>query len=250
MSRFVIGATWDDAPHLGKATKEALYSSYQPFQRDARTRGIPQLGAGAVYQIAESELKVDPFKIPLTWPHMFGGDTDAGAGPTACVWGAQDPKTKTLYIYDCFKRRQELGLNVAAIKARGDIPGVMDAAALILTPDDAEQLVAQYRKEGIRVVLPNKGNKSVETGIELVWQLMTQGRLKIFSTLSPIFGELRLYRRNERGTIVKKNDHLLDGLRYLVKSEMKRAEPLEDEPPAYVDPIERMDFNQADAWMR
>ena len=35
--------------------------------------------------------------------------------------------------------------------------------------------------------------------------------------------EFRLYRRNEKGKIVKVNDHLCDCLRYLIMSGMSRA---------------------------
>ena len=227
MSRFVVGATWEDAPHLTTATKEALYSSYQPFQRDARTRGIPQLGAGAVYQVPESEIRVEPFKIPDHWPRAFGGDTDQGEGATGIVWGAQDPESKVIYLYDCYKRqRQPVLVNAHAIKQRGDIRGVMDAAALMVTPKDAEQLIKLYRGEGLDVILPDK---SVESGIEQVWHLMVQGRFKVFTSLGPWFQEFRVYRRDERGRIVKKHDHLMDATRYLIRSGMKRARPLVDE---------------------
>ncbi len=225
MSRFIMGATWEMAPHLTVATREALYGSYQPYQRDARTRGIPQLGAGAVYQIPESEIRVESFKIPDHWPRAWGGDTDQGEGETAAVWGAQDPDSKVIYLYDCYKRkRQPVLVNAAAIKARGaDIPGVMDAAALQTTPDDAVQLVRLYRAEGLTVSIPDK---SVEAGIEQVWHLMMTGRLKVFASLGPWFAEFRLYRRDERGRIVKRMDHLLDATRYLIRSGMKRAQPV------------------------
>jgi len=245
MSRFIVGATWDDAPHLTKERKEALYGSYQAFQRDARTRGIPQLGAGAVYQVSEAELKVDPFTIPAHWKRAFGADTDQGAGNTAAVWGAIDPESGTVYLYDCYKRqRQEIVVNAEAIKQRGAIPGVMDAAALVVTPTDAMQLVLLYQAHGLDVVIPDK---AVETGIEQVWQMMTQGRLKVFSSLSPWFQEFRLYHRNERGVIVKVHDHLMDSTRYLVRSGLARAAAIMGET------TEDEDYGHGaagDGWMR
>ena len=53
-SRSVILATWDDVPHLDERAKEMLFASYMPFQRDARTKGIPALGSGAIYSVPES----------------------------------------------------------------------------------------------------------------------------------------------------------------------------------------------------
>ena len=52
---------------------------------------------------------------------------------------------------------------------------------------------------------------------------MVSGRLKIFKTCFPLFAELSRYHRNERGEVVKENDHLCDCLRYLVVSGMALA---------------------------
>ncbi len=52
--RFVVMASWDDVPHLSQQQKDALWNSIPPFQRDARSKGIPQLGSGAIYPVQES----------------------------------------------------------------------------------------------------------------------------------------------------------------------------------------------------
>src|ERR1700722_6110540 len=41
-------ATWYDVPHLDEKKKNELLASFPEYQRDARTKGIPQLGQGAV----------------------------------------------------------------------------------------------------------------------------------------------------------------------------------------------------------
>src|SRR5262249_41905446 len=119
-SKHVTMATWDDAPHLDERTKTELWNSTPPYQRDARSKGIPQLGSGAIYPIPESEVVVSPFEIPSHWPRGFGLDTDSGAGFTAAVWAALDRESGTLYVYDNYKRsRAELAVHVEAIKSRG-----------------------------------------------------------------------------------------------------------------------------------
>lgn len=215
--KVMINAGWDDVPHLDEKEKASLLATTPPFQREARSKGIPQLGSGAIYAIAESMLKVQPFAIPENWPRWFGLDAGGGAKPTAIVWFAEDPSTKTLYITDVYKRESpELALHVEAIRARGIwMPGVGDAAALVLTHHDAEQLVQSYRSLGVDLILPDK---SVETGILDVWLLMTSGTFKVFSSCEPWWEEFRLYHRDEKGRIVKKNDHLMDATRYGVRS--------------------------------
>ena len=76
---------------------------------------------------------------------------------------------------------------------------------------------------------------AVEAGILEVWQRLSSGRLKIFNNLRNTLAEFRLYRRDEKGKIVKENDHLMDCIRYLVLSGIHRAstEPIEYEPSHY-----------------
>jgi hypothetical protein len=57
-----------------------------------------------------------------------------------------------------------------------------------------------------------------EAGIFDVYQRMTSGRIKIFRTLTNLQKELTLYHRDGNGAIVKKNDHLCDCLRYIVRA--------------------------------
>src|SRR5262249_28450196 len=55
-------------------------------QRKSRTEGVPDLGAGAIFPIAESDIIVKDFPIPEYWPRSYGMDT--GWNWTAAVWGA------------------------------------------------------------------------------------------------------------------------------------------------------------------
>jgi hypothetical protein len=53
--------------------------------------------------------------------------------------------------------------------------------------------------------------------------------LKIFKSLASFWQEFRLYRRDEKGKVVKHNDHLMDCLRYAVMSGRDRmsTEPVQ-----------------------
>ena len=213
MSKLLVTATWDDVPHLSEAVKAELWASIPPFQRDARSKGVPQLGSGAIYPISEDDIRVAPFAIPDHWPRAWGLDT--GWNWNAAVWGALDREGQTLYIYDCLKRGQcEPAIIIEAIKARGAwIPGVADAADI--SRIDGQQTISLYRQGGLNIELPDK---AVEAGILEVWELLSAGRLKVFASCQPFFQEYRLYRRDEKGRIVKDNDHLMDAKRYLVRS--------------------------------
>jgi len=226
VSKFLVSATWEDVPHLTPETKAQLLASIPAFQRDARSKGIPQLGSGAIYQISEDDLRIAPFSIPDHWPRAWALDT--GWNWNAAVWMALDREAQTLYLYDCLKRATvEPAVIIDAIRARGDwIPGVADAADINKT--DGQQTIRLYQRGGLDVQLPDK---SVEAGILEVWQLLAAGRLKVFASCGPFFEEYRLYRRDEKGRIVKENDHVLDAVRYLVRSGRARmiTKPVKEE---------------------
>lgn len=220
MSKFVMSATWEDVPHLSPEQKAELLASIPPYQRDARSRGIPQLGSGAIYPVPESEILVDPFEIPPWWPRSYG--MDVGWKATAVVHGAIDQETDIAYIYADYLRGQaEPPVHVSAIKARGAwMNGVIDPASRGRSQKDGEQLLQIYQENGLLLSTAYNG---VEAGLYDVWNRMVTGRLKVFRTCTKWLEEYRLYRRDEKGHVVKVNDHLMDATRYWVMSGIDRA---------------------------
>lgn len=188
-------------------------------------KGIPQLGSGAIYPVEESDVVIQPFQIPLWYRHAYG--LDVGWNRTAAVWGAIDPEEDILYLYSEYYRGQaEPAVHATAIKSRGAwIPGVIDPAARGRQQTDGEQLLQLYAGEGLLIT---SADNAVEAGLLDVWQRLSTGRLKVFATLQNWRAEFRIYRRDEKGKIVKENDHLMDATRYLVRSGIARA----DQQPA------------------
>jgi len=213
--RFVVQAGWDDAPHLSESEKADMASKLPPHQRDARSKGIPSLGSGAIYPVEESNLIVEPFDIPETWPRGFA--MDVGWNRTAAVWGALDRDNDTLYIYSEYLRGDaEPSVHAAAIRARGEwIPGVIDPAARGRSQVDGRSLMEMYQQLGLKL---EPAENAVEAGIYEVWMRMCSGRLKVFKNLNQWLEELRQYHRDDKGRIVKQNDHLMDCTRYLCMS--------------------------------
>ena len=210
MSKHLTQATWDDCPHLAQDEKEAMFAALPPHQRDARSKGIPALGSGAIYPVPESEIIIEPFKLE-PWYHYCCG-MDVGWNWTAAVWIARNPDTGVCYLYDVYKAGQhEPAIHANAIRARGDYPVAIDPAARGRGQKDGSQLYEDYFDLGLDLV---KADNSRESGIYQVWQMLSTGRLKVFSTCIAWLQEYRLYRRDEKGQIVKENDHLMDSTRY------------------------------------
>lgn len=216
--RAVITCTWEDVPHLTSAMRDQLTQDLLPHMLETRSKGIPKMGAGAVYPIAESRFVIDPIHLPDHWPRVFG--FDGGWHNTAAIWGAWDRDSDIVYLYsEHLQGKWAVPLHAAAIKGRGSwVPGVGDAAAT--DQSDGKKVLKLYRNEGVKLKL---ADKSVDAGIQDVYTRLVTGRLKVFSNMEQWLREYRLYRYDEKGEVLKKNDHLMDATRYLIRSGLKLA---------------------------
>jgi phage terminase large subunit-like protein len=242
-AKFVVMATWDDAPHLSDAVKLELWNSIPPFQRDARSKGVPQLGAGAIYPIPESEIVVPDFDIPDHWPRGYA--MDVGWNRTAAGFYALDRESDILYKYgEHYRGQAEPAIHAEAIKARGTwLAGVCDPAARGRSQHDGVQLIQQYKDLGLDLSF---AKNSVESGIYEVWSRLSTGRLKIFKSCTNTLFEYRLYRRDERGRIVKENDHAMDEMRYFCMSGIDRMKVKPESRPKK--PVSR-GYSGSSGWM-
>jgi hypothetical protein len=212
-SRYMVQAGWSDVPHLDPEALKELMASTMPHLREARSTGSPTIGAGQIYPIPLDQVEVAPFRMPEYWPRAFA--LDVGWNKTAAVWGAWDNDNDCIYIYSEYYASQAVpAVHSAAIRARGEwIKGVIDPASRGRNQLDGSKLIEAYKSEKLKLT---PANNAVDAGLNSVWQRLATGRLKFFSTCSNLKAEYRLYRRDENGKIVKKFDHLMDALRYLV----------------------------------
>jgi hypothetical protein len=131
-------------------------------------------------------------------------------------------ESETVYLYsEHYQSHAEPSVHAQAIRSRGEwIPGVIDPASRGRSQKDGESLMGDYRDLGLDIT---KAKNAVEAGLYSCWQRLAAGRIKVFRTLRNFQMEYRLYRRDERGKVVKENDHLMDAMRYLVESGIDRA---------------------------
>jgi len=216
MSKFCVSATWDDAPHLSASVKAELLSGIPPYQRDARTKGVPQLGSGAIYPVAETDIVVDDFEIPVYWPRAYG--MDVGWNKTAAIWGARDNQSGVIYFYsEHYRGQAEPIVHVEAFKARGVwIPGAIDPASVGSSQVDGKQLLSIYRKLGLDLTT---AANAVEAGIYETWMALSGGRLKVFKSCRAWINEFRTYQRDQNGKIIDDHKyHLMASTRYFMMS--------------------------------
>jgi len=229
VNKFMIQLTWDDAPHLSEHEKKRLLESIPPYQRKARSKGIPQLGSGVIYPIDEEDIKVKPFEIPHYWPRGYG--LDVGWNRTAAIWGAWDRENNIWYLYREYYMGQEKPVvHAAAINSPDKwIPGCIDPKSDNVSSKDGQSLLAEYT--GVLELDLIPADNTVEAGILRTYNMLSTSRLKIFNTCQIWFEEQRIYRRDHNGKIVKDDDHLMDATRYLMMTgpDIAITEPVEDD---------------------
>ena len=210
--------TIEDAEHYTPAQRAAIIAAYPEHEREARAMGVPMLGSGRVFPVAESALKVAPFPLPPHWPRIVGIDFGIDH-PTAAAWLAWDRDTDTIYVYDVYRVKGEsIPVHAAALRAKGAwIPVAWPHDGLQRDKGSGEQLAVQYKQAGLamlreRATFPD-GSSGLEAGIAEMLTRMQTGRFKVFSHLNDWFEEYRLLHRRE-GMIVKEGDDILAATRY------------------------------------
>ena len=219
--QYLQNVTWDEAEHLDEDTKRQLLAAIPDYQREMRSKGIPVLGEGMVYPVAEEALKCDPFELPNHF-RMCAAIDFGIAHPTAVAWVAYDADRDIIYITDAYKKAGEIpAVHAAMIRAKG-------AAVPLIYPHDGDNtekssgntMAGLYREAGLNVVArftnPD-GSNFVEPGIMELLERMRTGRFKVFADMKEFFDEFRRYHR-KNGKIVKEHDDLLDAVRYAALS--------------------------------
>jgi phage terminase large subunit-like protein len=102
-SQYMQRATWDDAEHLTEETKEALLSQFPPYQRDMRTKGLPLLGTGLIFDLDITKNKVSPFECPDHF-YLINGMDFGWEHPQAHVQLWWDRDKDIIYVANAWKK--------------------------------------------------------------------------------------------------------------------------------------------------
>jgi phage terminase large subunit-like protein len=214
----VTQMTIDDAAHYTDAQRAMIIASYKPFERDARIKGIPQLGSGRVFPVNTDDISVAGFSIPDHWPQLGGIDFGYDH-PSAAVRMAWDRDNDILYVTATHRAREQTPVMFAGtVKHWGAwLPWAWPHDGLQHDKGSGVQLASQYRDNGlnlfkVRATFPD-GSYGVEAGVTEMLERFQTGRLLVFSHLRDWFEEFNLYHRKE-GLIVKLNDDLMSATRY------------------------------------
>lgn len=216
--RTVVQMTIDDAEHYTPAERAKIVAAYPSHEREARAKGVPIMGSGRVFPIAEESITCAPIPIPAHWPQIAGIDFGWDHPFAACRL-AWDRDTDTIYVTAEYAQREATPLiHAASIKPWGAwIPCAWPHDGLQHDKGSGDELAKQYAAQGLnmlpeRATFPDGGN-GVEAGVIDMLERMQTGRWKVFSTCGGWLDEFRLYHRKD-GLIVKERDDRISASRY------------------------------------
>lgn len=217
--QYMQRATWDDAEHLTTETKETLLAMYPAWQRDMRTKGLPLLGTGLIFDLDINECKIKPFECPDHWMVINGMDF-GWEHPQAHVQLWIDQDEGVVYVARAMKASKKQPYEIwerIKVWAEG-VPSSWPHDGLQTEKGSAKQQKSYYEDAGWEMLHEHAtwpaGGNGVEQGIMELYNLIQLGKLKIFDHLSDCFEEFMQYHRDERGNVVKVNDDILSAIRY------------------------------------
>lgn len=229
----ITQAGWEDCPHLDEEAIRQMEEVFSPSELAMRKSGMPMLGQGLIYVVAESEVIYDPLekKIQKDWPRLAAMDL-GWADPTTWVSGAYDPKGDVIYLYDSYGQTRESPIyhsDAISNKEYGEeIPIMFPHDGNVHDKNSGDTWAEIYRQHGLNILYDtftnkpppgkDKGGLSIETGVTECLQRFQTGRLKINKNLYELLRELREYHRKDGKPAPKQNDHYLDAMRYMVNS--------------------------------
>jgi hypothetical protein len=238
----------DGPGHYSDEEIAAIVAAYPDHERDARSKGVPMLGSGRIFPVAESAISVPSFPIPGTWGRMgaidFGWDH-----PTAAVEIAFDTEGDAIYVTNAYKRSERTPAHHSMTLRRWHqgMPWAWPHDGWQHDKGSGQTLADQYRNEGLRMLRDHAtfadGGFGLEAGIQEMLDRMQTGRLKVFSHLDEWFAEFRVYHRKD-GKVVKENDDLMAATRVAVMAKRYARADQHRGPrlPAYVG----QDYNPLD----
>lgn len=213
-----------DNPHLPRRFFEELFATLDADQLAQRRHGQFRSRSGAIYQAwAPGDGTVygpghvyDDFEIPADWPRFRGADFGLRV-PTCVLWAAVGDDD-TVYVY-----REHYAAELTWEEHAAIVAGLEAGESIQAGWGDpsGEEAIAVFAQHDVYLGLANRDVKAGidETKSRLRLQRDNRPRLKIHRSCVNLIREFPDYvwdanRRDDAP--VKRNDHALDALRYLL----------------------------------
>ena len=211
-----------DNPHVVSKALRDRFKHLPPEKRDARLLGKWATAKGIIYPSFSRAVHLVPARVlPPEWPRYRAIDFGIWF---ACLWAALDPKLDQLHVYRVLKTYDvKLSENARQINLLSQGERI---AWTVADPADKDARRDLAMNHGIHT---RPARKAIEPGFDAVAERLAvteQGHPRLVfheGVTGALVEEIEQYRRDEKGVVVKANDHLCDDLRYLVYQLRKDA---------------------------
>jgi len=235
---FVVEVEMDENTYLSQVEIEALSMTWSEEEKEARRKGKFMAMGGLIYKMFDPSRHItrDIVHDPERWPHLKRWkhyiSMDAGFNnPTAFLFSAISPDNKVVIYDEHFESGKIVAYHAECIKNKirtlqiDPEYVVGDPSIRNTDPLTATSVQIEYTRNGLPIVL---GNNDVRAGIMAVSTLLENDQLVITANCENLIRELARYRwakwaskksdqnKNPREEPVKKDDHAVDALRYLI----------------------------------
>lgn len=208
-----VNMTLDEAEHISPEDRARVIASYPAHEREARAKGVPMLGSGRIFQIAEETIVEDlPLNLPQHWGYGVGLDFGI-THPFGAVLMGWDRDSDVLHVLKTIRMKDARPIDHAeAMRPWGPVRAFWPHDGSSRDKGSGETLASQYKKHGVKMHSTHSsfpdGSISTEAAIMEMNERMTTGRFKVAKHLEEWLGEFRLFHRKD-GLIVQQNDDLL-----------------------------------------
>ena len=196
-----ILATWDDVPHLDERARRCC------SRRTCHSSGMRaprEFLLSAVAQSIRYQSRILSFLIlrcPITGRALMAWMSD-GTGRRqfgARLTGKPRPAISTRSIIE-EKQSRLFMLRRSSREANGFLAPLIRRRAVDRSLMGIS-LLEMYQSMGLDLT---PANNAVESGIYDVWTLLSAGKLKVFASCADWISEYRMYRRDDKGRVVKR----------------------------------------------
>jgi phage terminase large subunit-like protein len=246
----VVLVDMDDNPHLDERTKHRVLAEYSDEERQARKSGMFVHFAGLVYSEFDPERHVRPSLTDFPDEvEVFGGIDPGLRHMAAVVFCFLDPDDNLVVFDEIALQGQTISEVCKEIDLRLERWNVrprwwvIDPASRNKNNQTGRSDQMEFADHGI---FTSPGQNAVRPGINKVKERLRAGKLQITADCPELISEFKKYRwsspkRSEddaKERPVKRDDHLLDALRYVVMS--RPLTPTTESAPQSMSVEERM----------
>lgn len=222
-----------DNPYVSKEELEEIRKTTEinTFKQEYEAEFVEM--AGAIYPMFKREIHtISPFEIPEHYERVVGMDWGM-RNATAIVFAAVSEKGEIIIYDSLYGNGKTVSQWADIIKARHDYEEITQ---WIIDPAALSQ-AREFGNFGINFISYNpetlKKINDVNIGINLVQQYLLEGKIKIFKHCDVLIDQMEQYQwepsnsrldLDPRPKPLKKDDHAVDALRYLVSARVVAKE--------------------------